>query len=136
MTRTMRWMLAVAGLVGVLSLVPMRGESADPALERQLGELSKKISALEARLKALEGTVQVSAGSVKIVSSGGLTLQSGGAVDIKGATLKLNGGGKPVARQGDRITVTVNVPGGPGAPGGQVTGTGTILEGSPTVSVP
>jgi len=91
--------------------------------------LSQKLAALEARLKLLEGAVQVSGPNVKLVSGAGLTLQAGGNIaiqssanigisgggavamsgggniDIRGSTVHLNTGGRPLARVGDPVIV-------------------------------
>lgn len=104
--------------------------------------LSQKVAALEARLRVLEGVLQVSGYNVKLVSSQSLTIQAGtnasllsgvntsirgasvavsGAsmVDIRGGTLVLNGGARPLARVGDPVVVD--------GKGGQ------IMAGAPTI---
>ena len=118
--------MRMAGWLGVVSIgavLLLRGaEGADdkrliPA-DGELKVLSQKIAALEARLRAVEGVVQVTGPNVKLVSSAGLTIQaatnlaiqssatvgiSGGSVDIRGATVKLGSGGRPIARVGDQV---------------------------------
>ena len=140
----MKKTLVVVGLVGLaLMLWAPGGQGADPAPDKEPAALRQRLAALEARLKALEGAVQVSGGGVKIVSAGTLSLhgaamvdvksagtlslQGAATVDIKGGLIKLNGGGKSLARLGDRVVVQ---PAAPGAPT-----TGQIAEGSPTVLV-
>jgi hypothetical protein len=106
-------------------LVPADGE---------LKALSQKIAALEARLRALEGVVQVTGPNVKLVSSAGVTIQaatniaiqssanvgiSGGSVDIRGGTIMLGPGGRPIARMGDRVACP--------------NGLGEIIAGSSTI---
>jgi hypothetical protein len=133
----------MAGWLGVISVgavLLLRGaEGADdkrliPA-DGELKALGQKIAALEARLRILEGAVQVTGSNVKLVSSAGLTIQaatnlaiqssanvgiSGAFVDIRGGTVKLGSGGRPVARVGDQVACGKEI--------GQITtGSNTIL---------
>lgn len=125
----MKKTLTVVGLIAIaLTLSPPGGQGADAALEKEVAALRQRLVALETRLKALEGAVQVSGGNVKIASAGGLSLQGGATVDIRGAVIKLNGGGRPLARLGDRVTMPATTPGAPAL--------GQISEGSPTVLAP
>ena len=118
--------MRMAGWLGVVwigAVLLLRGaEGADdkrlvPA-DGELKVLSQKVAALEARLRALEGVVQVTGPNVRLVSSSGLNIRaatnisvqsgatvgiSGGSVDIRGGTVMLGPGGKPVARVGDSV---------------------------------
>lgn len=68
------------------------------------------------------GLVHKSGSSVLLNPDGSITLQTTGAVNVQAGTVNLGGsGGKPIARQGDAISI-------PGV------GTGTITGGSPKVN--
>jgi TolA-binding protein len=98
--------------------------------QKQINELRTKVANLEARIRKLEqhiaigseGNVTITATQLNIQASTQLEIRSGATMDIKSALLKLNGGGKPVARLGDQV-VGSTVP-------------GIINQGSPTVFVP
>ncbi len=134
--RPVGWLGVV--IVGAVLLLT-RAEGADDKrtlpVDGDVKALSQKIAALEARLKVLEGVVQLSGTNVKLVSAAGVTIQAGtnvliqsaagvtitgaGLVDIRGSTIQLNNGGRPLARVGDPVIV-----------GGR---TGQITAGSLTV---
>jgi hypothetical protein len=99
-----------------------------PVLATDVTALRQQVTALEARVKALEGAIKVAGGAVTIKSTGPLSLSSAATVDIRGSVVKLNGGSKPLARVGDRVTVVLTTPG--------VAATGQIVEGSPTLLGP
>jgi cell division protein FtsB len=98
--------------------------------QKQINELRTKVADLEARIRKLEqhiaigseGNVTITATQLNIQASTQMEIRSGATMDIKSALLKLNGGGKPVARLGDQVV-------GPTIPG-------IINQGSPTVFVP
>ena len=123
------------GAVLLLTRPPGAGDTRMAAADAEVTALTQKIAALEARLHALEGVVQVSGPAVKLVSATSVTIQAGtdlviqgaavtirgaGGVDMRGALIQLNGGGRPFARVGDSVLV-----------GGRL---GQITTGSPTVS--
>lgn len=135
--------MRMAGWLGVVSIgavLLLRGaEGADDKrlipTDGELKALSQKVAALEARLRTLEGALQVSGPNVKLVSSAGLTIQaatnlaiqgganvgiSGGVVDIRGTTVMLGPGGRPIARMGDRVAC-------PNGPGEIISGSTTIF---------
>ncbi len=68
-------------------------------LEQQLEELFKVITIKDGGAMA---TIEASAG-LTIRCGGSLTVSAGGITDIKGAMVRLNGGGKPVARMNDSV---------------------------------
>lgn len=116
-------MIGWLGVVSIGAVLLLRGaEGADdkrlPPVDSEMRALSQKIAALEARLRALEGVVQITGPNVRLVSSTGLNISaatnisihssatvgiSGGVVDIRGGTVMLGPGGRPVARVGDPV---------------------------------
>lgn len=77
-------------------------------------------------------SVKAEAGAdASIKAAAAASIQASGSLTLKGATMNLNGGGSPVARKGDLVTLTNAVAGGL-----KVTGTGTIQGGSTSVQVP
>jgi uncharacterized Zn-binding protein involved in type VI secretion len=101
---------------------------AGQTLEQQLAILEKRLATLESMLQAApDGSLAIkavkislqapnvevkAASSLKLESSANATFKCGGSMDInasgtasvKAAMLSLNGGSKPIARQGDAIT--------------------------------
>ena len=133
--RPVGW-LAVVGIGAVLLLARAEGadEKQSQSVESEVKALGQRIAALEARLKALEEVVQVSGNGVKIASPTGVVLQAGSSVTVQGVTvtvqgnsgvnlrgaqIQLNNGGRPLARVGDTVIVGERI--------------GQITTGSPTL---
>jgi uncharacterized Zn-binding protein involved in type VI secretion len=113
---------------------------AGQTLEQQLAILEKRLATLESMLQAApDGSLAIkavkislqapnvevkAASTLKLEASANATFKCGGSMDIaasgtasvKAAMLSLNGGSKPIARQGDSMTPA-----------------GTIQTGNPTV---
>ena len=100
------------------------------AYQKQINELRANVASLEERVRKLEqhiavesgGNVTITATRLNIQASTYMEIRSSAIMDIKSSMLKLNGGGKPVARLGDTAI---------GSPGNCI-----IQMGSPTVLVP
>ena len=100
------------------------------AYQRQINELRNQVANLEERIRKLEqhiavesgGNVTITATKLNIQASTQMEIRSSATMDIKSSVLKLNSGGKPVARLGDKAI---------GSPGQCI-----IQMGSPTVLVP
>lgn len=91
------------------------------ALEKRLAALEKAISvdpAGNVTIKGINVTIEANA-TVKIKGAATVSIDASGMVEVKGAQVKLNQGGKPLARVGDPVTVTGPV--------------GTIIAGNPTI---
>jgi len=130
---------------------PSRSAVANPALEQTVALLQQQVQSLQAQLAALQAAVQVTpngmtlqgptvtiaggniqiqaqqntaitAASTLTLQSGGATaLQASGSLNLKGSTIVLNGGTKPLATVGSQVQV-------PGQPIGQImTGSGTLM---------
>jgi PAAR motif len=132
-------MVGWLGVVSIGAVLLLRGaEGADdkrlPPVDSEMRTLSQKVAVLEARLRALEGVVQITGPNVRLVSSTGLNIHaatnisiqssatvgiSGGVVDIRGTTVMLGPGGKPIARMGDKVACP--------------NGLGEIIAGSSTI---
>jgi cell division protein FtsB len=77
--------------------------------QKQISKLRTKVADLEARIRKLEqhiaigsgGNVTITATQLNIQASAQMEIRSAAAMDIKSTLLRLNGGGKPVARLGD-----------------------------------
>jgi hypothetical protein len=111
----------VAALQSVLKVTPTGAVLQAPSLSifglEAININSKKLVAIEAgtsmNLKSLANT------SIKATS--GALIEASATLDLKGAVIKHNGGGKPLATVGSHVQV-------PGQPIGQVTtGSQTVL---------
>lgn len=127
MTIKMRTMVlglvyVLAGFAAVLVLTPQSAHtvSLQEVTRSHTEDLQRRVADLTKRLEALESSVKVSPVAI--------TMQTSGPMSLKGSVISLNGG-RPVARVGDTVSVTVVCPPG----GGQCAGTGTITSGSNSV---
>jgi uncharacterized Zn-binding protein involved in type VI secretion len=112
------FLIVVAAFAALLILRTDAASVDVNVLAKEVELQAKHITELEKRVATLEGALKVSPGGVEI--------ESAGTVTIRGAVLKLNGGGLAVARVGDRVSVT--------CPSGGGSGSGQITSGSSTVS--
>lgn len=110
------------------------------ALEKKFADTERKVAELQQQNAQLRAFITVNGNSLTIKSNQALTIQAGadlllksstvaaleagGTVQVKGAQIRLNGGGKPVARLGDAVQLPPQL-----GPNGQ------IIQGSPTVFV-
>lgn len=80
----------------------------------QVENLRKKVADLEARIRKLEqhiaiepgGSITIRATNLNIRASGRAEIRSNAPMDIRSSLLRVNGGGKPIARLGDQTAGT------------------------------
>lgn len=90
-------------------------------LEQNLAALRQEFTELQGEMAALRQVIRLSPSGVQIRSDHALQIQSVGPLDLKGTVIRFNGGNRPAAAVGSKIS----------AP--PLSGTGVIVEGSPTV---
>jgi hypothetical protein len=89
MRRTAVLLLVVAALASLSS-----AGAQDPTLERRIRLLESQVEELTRQVGTLRSAVRVDAAGVQITSPGTLRVQAAATLDLQGAILRLNGGGR------------------------------------------
>lgn len=141
--RTFAVTMAVVILAGAFAVSReasgRQAADAQSPVETRLAAMEKKIAELEKQNAQLRSFITINGNSLTIKSAQAITiqagadlllkssmmatLQAGSMAQVKGPTVRLNGGGKPVARVGDAVNVAHPSP------------AGKVIQGSPTVFV-
>jgi hypothetical protein len=115
----------MAALLAVLRVSAPAGAGQRPSLSIEVANFDVRAddsaSITAAQFARLRGAVLV------LLSSGTATLKSSATLDLQGAVIRMNGGGKPVAVVGSVVQMPATGTGGVQAAGQVVTGDPTVL---------